>query len=163
MANKKQADVKSKKTTKKNVSTKNTKKETAAIKEVKTSKKETAPKKEIKTSKKEVEVVEEPMADIMEEPKHKISVSRDTLKLIGNIIFWTIILVLAVVWIVDFVKVTSEKEPIFCIKNEVHEYDDGTVKECTGLGYKVYTYNRNSLGTGVEFEPFFVKMKQPEK
>lgn len=150
MADKKQTDVKNKKTTKKVVSTKPVKKEVA-------------PKKEVKTSKKETEVVEEPMANIMEEPKHKISVSRDTLKLIGNIIFWTIILVLAVVWIVDFIKVTREKEPIFCIKNEIHEYDDGTVRECTGLGYKVYTYNRSSLGNGVEFEPFFVKMKQPEK
>lgn len=154
MANKKQTDVKSvKETTKKTVTTTNVKKTADPKKNVKTS----------KTEVKKIEVVEEPMDNIMEEPKKKIYVSRDTLKLIGNIVFWIIFLVLAFIWLVDFFRVSRESKPMFCIKNEVHEYKDGTVSECTGLGYKVYTYKRSSLGDGIEFGTFFAKMKQPEK
>lgn len=154
MANKKQTDVKSVKETpkKKATPTKNVKKVADSKKDVKASKK----------SVKKVKVVEEPMVDIMEEPKKKIYVSRDTLKLIGSIAFWIVFLVLTFVWLVDFFRVSRESKPMFCIKNEVHEYKDGTVSECTGLGYKVYTYKRSSLGDGIEFGPFFAKMKQPK-
>lgn len=155
MANKKQTDVKSvKETTKKTVTT------------TKNVKKNADPKKNVKTSKKvvkKVEVLEEPIDNIMEETKKKTYVSRDTLKLIGNIVFWIIFLVFAFIWLVDFFRVSRESKPMFCIKNEVHVYKDGTVMECTGLGYKVYTYKRSSLGEGIEFGTFFAKMKQPEE
>lgn len=143
MANKKETVVESKKATKKTTKT--------ASKAV-----------EVKKPAKEVKVVEEPMANIMEETKETTSVSRDTLKLIGNVIFWTVFAVLACIWLVDYFRVKSEKAPMFCLNEKTHEYEDGTVKECTGLGYKIYTYNRQSLGKGIEFGPFFIKMKNSE-
>lgn len=149
MTDKKVADVKTKATSKKNT-TKKTSKKPSTVKK--------APK-----EKKVEAVVEEPMADIMEEPKRKINVSRDTLRLVGSIVFWVIFAILAFVWLVDYFRVSRESKPIFCLSNKTHEFEDGTVKECVGLGYKVYTYDRESLGKGVEFGSFFTKMKEPEE
>lgn len=82
------------------------------------------------------------------------------LKKVWNIVFWTLFVCLFAIWIIDFVQVKREKEPIFCISEKVHEYEDGTTKECVGLGYKVYTYNRKSLNIKSQFSPFFVKMEE---
>lgn len=147
MANKNQKPVKEVET--KKVETKKAAKKTSVKK---------APKKETKKEVKKV-VVEEEMANIMEDEKESKKVNHETLKFIGNAIFWIVFAVLAFIWITDFVKVTREEEPVFCIKNKVHTFDDGTVNECVGLGYKVYTYNRDSFDKGVQFGPFFTKMK----
>lgn len=82
------------------------------------------------------------------------------LKKVWNIVFWTLFVCIFAIWIIDFVQVKREKEPIFCISEKVHEYEDGTTKECVGLGYKVYTYNRKSLNIKSQFSPFFVKMEE---
>lgn len=82
---------------------------------------------------------------------------------IFNIIFWLAVLVLAFTWIMDFIKVKNNEKPQFCISNKTHEFDDGKVDECLGLGYKVYTYDRDSMTKGAEFVPFFMSMKEPEK
>ena len=58
--------------------------------------------------------------------------------------------------IFDFYKVSQEEDPVFCISKETITYDDGTVDLCTGLGYKVYNYNRASI-TGYEFGPFWIE------
>ena len=63
----------------------------------------------------------------------------------------------------DYYKVSNEEEPIFCLSNKTHTFEDGTVEECSGLGYKIYKYNRSSLGTGIQFGPLFIEMRQPEK
>lgn len=82
------------------------------------------------------------------------------LKKVWNIVFWTLFVCIFAIWIIDFVQVKREKEPIFCISEKVHEYEDGTTNECVGLGYKVYTYNRKSLNIKSQFSPFFVKMEE---
>ncbi|MDD4624663.1 MAG: hypothetical protein PHX40_04770 [Bacilli bacterium] len=84
------------------------------------------------------------------------------IKKILNILFWVAFVVVFSIWVVDFIKVKSNKDPIFCLKKEVHKYDDGTVKECLGLGYRVYNYDRKSLPKGIDFAPFFIKMREPE-
>ncbi len=81
------------------------------------------------------------------------------LKLIFNIIFWVAIIGLAVLWIVELILVRSDKEPLFCISEEVHQYDDGIVEECNGLGYKVINYKRDSL-TARQFGPFFMGIEE---
>lgn len=81
---------------------------------------------------------------------------------IFNVIFWVAFLIVSAIWVTDYYKVSNEEEPIFCLSNKTHTFDDGTVEECSGLGYKIYKYNRSSLGTGFQFGPFFVKMRQPE-
>ena len=120
--------------------------------------------KKVKNTKKDIDKKvktenEEEMANIMlDEPM--IIFSKENLKLVWNIVFWTVLSVLAFVWIVDFVKVKNEKKPVFCVKNETHFFEDGEVDVCVGLGYKVFTYDRSSLTNGVEFGSLFTKMKK---
>lgn len=87
---------------------------------------------------------------------------KDIVRKIWDIFFWTAFAILLCIWIIDYIRVGSEKDPKFCLKKETLEYEDGTVSKCTGLGYKVYNYNRESLDKGIEFGPFFIKMKEPE-
>ena len=91
-----------------------------------------------------------------EEKDKKISI----IKTIFNVIFWVAIIGLAAIWLTDFIKVQNEKGPMFCLSEKTHEFEDGTVDECVGLGYKVYTYNRESLKNARQFSPFFVGMKK---
>ena len=43
---------------------------------------------------------------------------------------------------------------MFCIKKDTNKYTDGEVDICTGLGYKVINYKRDSY-KGTEFGMFF--------
>ena len=61
----------------------------------------------------------------------------------------------------DFYNVTNEKEPQFCLKEEIIEYADGHVDVCTGLGYKVHKYDRASY-KAIEFGPFWSKVREVE-
>ena len=80
-------------------------------------------------------------------------------KKILNVVFWVVIVGLAAVWLFEFFQVKSNNDPKLCLKKEIHQYDDGTIMECTGLGYKVYKYERTSMAQGIEFGPFFIKMR----
>lgn len=86
------------------------------------------------------------------------------MKIVGRII-GIIIAILIVAWVVvifyDYSKITKDEEPVFCIKEEVHKYDDGTVYECLGLGYRAFVYDRDSI-TAKEFGPFFITQKTAE-
>ncbi len=72
-----------------------------------------------------------------------------------------IVLALVIIWIIifliDYFRARQSKTPIFCISEETKEYDDGTVYSCTGLGYKMYKYDRSSINASIEFGPFFIK------
>ena len=81
-------------------------------------------------------------------------------KLVFEIGFWCLLIVISIAWITDFNKVQNEKNPKFCIVNKTHEFEDGTVEECIGLGYKVYEYNRESINETRQFSPFYIKMKR---
>lgn len=81
-------------------------------------------------------------------------------KRIFDIVFWVLIISLAAIWLTDFFRVQNEKKPIFCLNEKTHEFDDGTVYECKGLGYKVYQYDRESINNAHQFSPFFVGMKK---
>ena len=74
-----------------------------------------------------------------------------------------IAILLVIVWIgiifVDYFKARDGHDPMFCIKEEVKTYDDGTVYSCTGLGYKLFRYERKSI-SAVEFGPFFIQERQ---
>ena len=109
-----------------------------------------------KTVKKPTKVVPQPVEERFEfydEPK-KWDKER-----IFNVVFWVVIILLFFIWVFDFNKVRREKEPVFCIYEQNHKFDDGSVKECFGLGYKVYTYDRDSL-KGIQYGSFFMKMEK---
>lgn len=81
-------------------------------------------------------------------------------KLIVNCIFWSMLVILSIIWIIDFTNVQNEKSPKFCISKKTHAFVDGTVDECVGLGYKVYEYDRESISGIRQFSPFYIKMKK---
>lgn len=72
-----------------------------------------------------------------------------------------VILAIVIIWIIcffiDYFRARQAKTPIFCIKEEVKEYEDGTVYSCTGLGYKMYKYDRASIPVSIQFGPFFIQ------
>lgn len=90
---------------------------------------------------------------INEKPKKKKSV----LLRIFNIFLWVLLLVWLLLVMLDFINIKSNKEPKYCwLNNKTTEYSDGTVTECSGLGYKVIKYNRASYNA-IEFGPFWIK------
>ncbi len=95
----------------------------------------------------------------MKKVEEKESNVRNILKTVFNIVFWVAITGLAIIWITEFILVNQEKEPMFCLETTIHEFEDGTVEECTGIGYKVYEYDRETL-KATEFGPFFIKMEE---
>ena len=72
-----------------------------------------------------------------------------------------LVLALVIIWIIcfciDYFRARQTKTLLFCINETVKEYEDGTVYSCTGLGYKMYKYNRTSIPVTVQFGPFFIK------
>ena len=92
---------------------------------------------------------------VVRDDKEKKSVGR----IIFDVVFWVCISILAVIWLTDFFRVQNDKQPIFCLKEKTHEFSDGEVKECVGLGYKIYNYKRESI-TAHQFGPLFTKMKK---
>ena len=79
-----------------------------------------------------------------------------------SMFFKTFFVCLIVGWIViiliDYINARKERTPYFCLKTEVKEYSDGKTTICTGLGYKIYDYNRQSINA-IEFGPLFTKEK----
>lgn len=95
--------------------------------------------------------------------RKEINIKDDEEKSLGrkifDVVFWVCITILAAIWLTDFFRIKSDNDPMFCLSKKTHDFDDGTVEECKGLGYKVYEYNRKSLN-GYQFGPFFAKMKK---
>ena len=78
-------------------------------------------------------------------------------KILGFIVF-VIICVWVGLVVFDYYKAVNDKKLSFCIKEETKKYDDGTVYICTGLGYKFYKYDRDSV-KATQFGPFFIEEK----
>ncbi len=93
--------------------------------------------------------------EFVENKKHKKIV-----KIIAEVLFWLILVIILFPWIHDYIKVVNEEEPKFCIQEKTYEFEDGTVEECLGIGYKVYTYDRTSIDLKTQFGPFFMEMQK---
>ena len=81
---------------------------------------------------------------------------------IVNTVLWIVLLLWMAVCLVDFYKTNTKQEPIFTLKHETTKYDDGNVECYTGLGYKIYHYNRASYN-GIQYGPFWLKDASSEK
>ena len=72
-----------------------------------------------------------------------------------------VILAFIIIWIicffVDYFRARQSKLPLFCIHKTVSTYEDGQVTGCTGIGYKMYKYERTSIPVSVQFGPLFIK------
>ena len=75
----------------------------------------------------------------------------------GDIVKLVILSIVIICFFIDYFRARQSKNPLFCLHQETVKYDDGSVYKCTGLGYKMYKYNRTSVPTSVEFGPFFMK------
>lgn len=73
------------------------------------------------------------------------------------LIFWLFTVV------VDFSNIKKEQDPIFCLRHKTHTYEDGTVEECLGMGYKVFTYKRQSITDLVEMVPSWQLPKEAKE
>lgn len=82
------------------------------------------------------------------------------MKKLLDIVFWIVVIAVVVVWGIDFIMLKKGNDPIFCLKNISHEYEDGTIKECVGFGYKAFQYNRTSINKTTQFGPFFIEMEK---
>ncbi len=74
-----------------------------------------------------------------------------------KIVCLSIVIVWIICFFIDYFRARQSKDPLFCISENTKKYDDGTVYSCTGLGYKMYRYNRSSIATNLEFGPFFIQ------
>lgn len=135
----------------KNVATAEEKVET--VEEVK---EETVPEETVTEEPKKEEKVEKPKKE-REEGKTKKIISR-----VLNVLLWIVLLAWMALVVTDYIHVHNEEEPKFCWFNEkTTNYNDGTVTECTGLGYKVIKYNRTSF-KALEFGPFWIEDRTAE-
>lgn len=76
---------------------------------------------------------------------------------IFNLLLWVILIGWVALVVIDYMHIQKEEQPQFCWFNQkTTEYKDGSVKECTGLGYKVINYDRSSF-KAVEFGPFWIQ------
>ncbi len=90
--------------------------------------------------------------------EEKQNKNKKLIQTVFNFVFWIGISVLAAIWLIEFFLVKNDQDPLFCLDTKYHQFDDGDVTECIGLGYKIYNYERESL-TAREFGPFFVGMR----
>ena len=81
-------------------------------------------------------------------------------KLIFNIVFWVAFVGLLILWITEIVIAKNGKDPILCFNEKIHQFDDGTVRECHGIGYKTFEYHRESINITRQFGAFFVEMRK---
>lgn len=81
-----------------------------------------------------------------------------------NEVIKLIVIAVIIIWIIcffiDYFRARQSKLPLFCIHKTVQKYEDGTTTTCTGLGYKMYKYDRASIPVSVQFGPFFIKEKK---
>ena len=94
--------------------------------------------------------------------KPKKEKGESTFNKVMNVILWIVLFAWMAICLVDFYKTHQEQEPMFCLKKEVTKYDDGQVRSCLGLGYKVYHYERKSF-KAIEFGPFWSKDRSAEE
>ena len=88
-----------------------------------------------------------------EKPKKKKSV---VIKIL-NVILWLVLLSWVILVLVDYFRARNQEDPMFCwFGNKTTDYENGSVTECMGLGYKVINYNRENY-KAVEFGPFWIK------
>lgn len=114
--------------------------------------------KEKKTKSEEKEFFDENPKKERKEKRDKSIISR-----VLNIVLWIILFAWMALVLTDYFKVRNEDDPMFCwFNNKTTSYENGTVKECTGLGYKVIKYNREDF-KAIEFGPFWLTDRTAEK
>ncbi len=92
------------------------------------------------------------------EEKEKLDLEKENesvkIKRFLDIALWAMLIFWMAICLIDFYNTKVGNEPMFCLKNDVNKYSDGDVDICTGFGYKVINYKRDSY-KGMEYGMFF--------
>ncbi|HPZ23231.1 MAG TPA: hypothetical protein PLB45_01840 [Bacilli bacterium] len=83
-------------------------------------------------------------------------------KKVLSFIFWVVIIILAFVWIFDFVQVRQSNNAKFCLSNNTIQENNVTITECVGLGYHVYRYYYQGNNYKTEFSPMFISWSKDD-
>ena len=105
-------------------------------------------------------LIEKEMVDYVNSLENQQNKSSKISKIILSILFLFIITILISIWISDYQKVKNNQEPEFCLSTQIYEFEDGSITQCIGLGYKIYKYERISLPRTMEFGTIFMKMRE---
>ena len=97
-----------------------------------------------------------------ETPKKEKKEGKSTFSKVMNWILWFVVFFWIGLCVTDYVMTIKEKDPVFCLKEETKDYNDGTVYICTGVGYKYIRYDRVSY-TATQFGGFWIQEHNPEK
>ena len=89
----------------------------------------------------------------------KTKKKKSTIGKIFDVVISIVVFGIMGIWFIDFFSVYNDKDPKFCLEIEIREYEDGSTTVCTGLGYKVYQYDRYSI-EGSEFGPVWMEERQ---
>lgn len=90
--------------------------------------------------------------------KEKTQKKNIVYNIVIGLLFITIFVWLGM-WIYEYQNVSNGNDPKFCLKRDTISHDDGTVEVCTGLGYKVINYKRETY-KAIEIGPFWIKERQ---
>ncbi len=116
-------------------------------------------KKEVKEEVKKVD--EKTEKELKEEFFEEKEDKESTFNKVMNVILWIVLIVWMIICLVDFFRTHQVKKPVFTFKHETVKYEDGTVDNYLGLGYRIYHYNRKCFN-GVEYSPFWAKDRSLE-
>ena len=123
-------------------------------------KEETVTEEEPEEEKTEEKPVTEKKEPKKERPERE---GRSILSRVLNILLWVVLFAWMALVVIDYFHVQNQEKPQFCWFNEhTTSYNDGSVTECTGLGYKVINYDRTSF-KAIEFGPFWIKDRTAEE
>lgn len=108
-------------------------------------------------------IIEEKPKKREREERPENTKKRSIVSRIVNIVLWIVLFGWMALVVTDYIHVKNEEKPQFCWFNEkTTDYSDGSVTECTGLGYKVINYNRTSF-KAIEFGPFWTQDRTADK
>ena len=106
--------------------------------------------------------VEEPKQEEKPKKEREKGKTKRIISKIINFLLWIVLFAWMALVVTDYIHVQNQEEPKFCMFNKnTTDYNDGSVTECTGLGYKVIKYDRTSF-KAIEFGPFWIKDRTAE-
>ena len=99
----------------------------------------------------------------VKQPKKKEEKEKSTFSKVINVVLWVIVIAWMAIILTDFsITYFFNKDPLFCINEETHKYDDGEVYICTEIGFKFFRYDRSSY-TARQFGGFWTQEYDPNE
>ena len=81
---------------------------------------------------------------------------------IVNYVLWGLLIFWMGMCVTDFIRTKQDNKPVFTFAKKTTLYVDGEVTRYTGLGYRVYVYERDSY-RHVSFGPIWAQDQSEKK